>query len=359
MCIELRGLLPACLALLAVVFLYACGQHAAPEDDPAPTAHTVAVQEVNPSASSPYTDPAGEDRAASAPEVQQKAVHFDEVLLAGVQRGMTLEAVEAIAGVAGVAVGGDGAGIEVLRYTDAAGRNFTARFDQGALRTRSGLRSPPAPDAPAVARESRSIPPEAAGERAVAEIAPGVFIPLERAVAASSGQPLGVEGIAVPSPDTGAPPAPAAASPVASRNAERGPAVVVAGGTRSAHEVTVEPGSAEGGSYNPRAKLPAFTRSLRDGSFEIRFVNPGAAPVSAGLRQDKLGLDITVPPGGQASLKVDRGVYQLFFVRESEPYTLYEAEPLSIDGFQATDVEVALDPEDVAVRLIDYSKPGS
>lgn len=355
--IELRGCLPACLALLAVVFLHACGQHAAPEDAPAPPAHTVAVQEATPSASTPYTDRAGEDRVAPAAEVQQEAVHFDEALLARVQRGMTPEAVGTIAGVAGVAVGGDGAGIEVLRYTDAAGRNFTARFDQGALRTRSGLRSPPPADPTAVASEARSIPPEAAGDRAVAEIAPGVFIPLERAVAASSSQPLGVDGIAAPLPEAGdlsgwdAPPQ------TTSRDTEAGPAVVVAGASRRARAATPEAGGAR--SYRPRASLPAFTRSLREGSFEIRFVNPGAAPVSAGLRQDKLGLDTTVPPGGQASLKVDRGVYELFFVRESEPYTLYEAEPVSLDGFQATDVEITLDPEDVAVRLIDYSKPGS
>jgi len=279
-----------------------------------------------------------------AVEEQVAPMLLTEVMVEGIQRGMTPEEVESRIGLRGIAAGGDGKRIEVFRYTDSAGNAFTARFDDQLLRTRSGLRVATA-QPEATHQDTRTAKgPEAAGDRPVAEIAPGVFIPLERAVASSSGQPRGVENV---SPPALAPESVAAGRDMQSPTESR-PAVVVAGGRKAA---------AGDRSYRPRASLPSFTRSLREGSFELRFVNPDDTPIQVGLRQDNLGQDVAVPPGAHASLRVDRGVYELYFVREGEPYVLYDAKTITIDGFQTTDLEIRLDPKDVHVQLIDYGQP--
>ncbi|MBX3176690.1 MAG: hypothetical protein KF886_04975 [Candidatus Hydrogenedentes bacterium] len=257
-------------------------------------------------------------------------------------RGLSLAEARALTAIAPVRIGGDGEATEIYRWTDGEGNHFTARFDSGVLRTKSGLggqyvsRNNAPPRTPVA-------PPDTGGE-AVAEIAPGVFIPLERAVAASTGQPRGIDNTPRPGvPESAAPPA---QPPATTSGPAPGPQIAIAGDARAASS-----------SYQPRANLPPFTRSLRDGRHEVRLLNPGNATIQAGLRQDKLGRDITIPPGGQASFQVERGVYRLYYIRESEPYTLHETDPLTLDGFLAPNVEVRLDPANVEMRLIDYSTP--
>jgi hypothetical protein len=257
---------------------------------------------------------------------------------------MSLAEALALTSVPAVRVGGDGEATEIYRWSDANGASFTARFDGGILTTKSslGTQQPPgAASAPSNEVDVDTMP--------VAQIAPGVYIPLERAVTAATEQPLGrTELPEAPAPEEigiNAGPAPTAPT---------GPTIAVAGAARRKREA-----SENLSSYNPKASLPDFSRSLEEGGFEIRFLNPSDSPMRVGLRHEKLGKDVDVPPKGKASINVERGVYQLFFLRESDPDTLFEAPTITIDGFQATDVEVHLDPENVEVRLIDYSKPSS
>lgn len=258
---------------------------------------------------------------------------------------MSLAEAQALVSIEPIRVGGDEKGTEIYRWTDELGASFTARFDAGVLTTKSNLCATHAQDAsspaPSPELDLDSMP--------VAQIAPGVYIPLERAVTSATEQPLGASELPeAPTPQSNQPAAPSADA------APDGPVIAIAGAARRSRN-----DRETASSYNPKASLPDFSRSLEVGSFEIRFLNPSDSPMRAGLRQDKLGKDVTVPPKGQASIKVDRGVYQLFFLRESDPDTLFEAPIITIDGFQATDVEVHLDPENVEVRLIDYSKPGN
>lgn len=333
-------------ALLACGLLSACGPGDAGTTSPAPP-----VAEAHPAPGVPVV-PDGSERpvpVAVVPEVE--AVAPTEAALtpeihAAFVRGTTLAQAQSLTSIVPELVGGDGRGTEIYRWTDSGGTSFTARFDGGALTTKSRLGVQRGPGTP-----SPNVPGVDVDTMSVAQIAPGVYIPLQRAVNSATEQPLGASEIPAAPEVPVAPVASPSAPPVP---ATAGPTIVIAGAARRARE-----GSGKASSYRPRAALPAFSRSLEEGSFEVRFLNPSESAVSAGLRQEKLGKDVPVPPKGKASIKVNRGVYQVFFLRESEPNTLFEAQSITIDGFQATDVEVHLDPENVEVRLIDYSKPGN
>lgn len=324
--------LRVCLAgVLSLVALSGCGnapQSPVPESPapPAQTAPPVTTQTESPVLPSVPAPPPG----------LNPAVHE------GFVRGITLEAARALTEVPAVRVGGGG-DTEIYRWTGPDGATFTARFDGGALVTRSSLRLPDG--AP-----TENAPIADVGTLPVAQIAPGVYIPLERAVASATEQPRGEAE--APAPPEAATPTPATPASEAAP-APDGPVLAVGGAERRARE------GVETSSYRPRATLPEVTRSLPEGRFEVRFFNPSKQPATAAIRQDRLGRDVAVPPEGRASLKVDRGSYTIYFLREEDPYTLFEAPQIVIDGFTLTDIEVRLDPEDVQVRLIDYSLPES
>lgn len=345
------------LLLLATSLLYACGPRpGAPEDAPGQAREATATHaaDLADATAGPEAAEAPVQSSGHSPQTRADTALFTGDTLAKIQRGMAPGDVAALAGTPGYAIGGDGGAIRVVRYEDPQGNYFTVRYDHGALRTHSGLHQAQPPPTGMPHAASAPSPPAAAGDRPVAEIAPGVFIPLERAVTASSSQPRGVDSTPVPVPPDDARDSSGIRWSTPDENGggagepARERSVVVAGGRNR------DDGGQDARSYRPRARLPDFTRSLGEGVFELRFVNPGEAAVRVGIRRDNLGLDTTVPPGDRASMKVDRGVYQLYFIRESEPYTRYEAEPIRIDGLIATDLEIRLDPEDVAVSPIDY-----
>ncbi len=328
---------PILITLLACVTLCGCGDSGKDTTPPPPPATTIVVPTPQPVESRPPT---------VLPEVESSPESIlTPDLHAHFTRGLPLADARSLTSIEPMRVGGDGKGTEIYRWTDEHGASFTARFDDGLLTTSSKLGTRQAPGgptpAPAAELDLETMP--------VAQIAPGVYVPLERAVTSATDQPLGTSELPEAPAPTDIPPAvrPAAVAP-------DGPTIAIAGAERREREANNRDSS-----YNPRATLPNFFRSIDEGAFEIRFLNPSDSPMRAGLRQDKLGKDIAVPPKGKASIKVNRGVYQLYFLRESEPDTLFEAPIITIDGFQATDVEVHLDPENVEVRLIDYNKPGS
>jgi len=331
------------LAFLACGVLHACGDGEIVSSSPNPAeieASAPAPANVVPPAGLPEVLPEITPPPAVPPKSQ-----LTPDLHARFTRGLTLADARSLTSIEPIRVGGDGTNTEIYRWTDGHGASVTARFDDGLLTTSSKLGTRQAPGgstpAPAAELDLETMP--------VAQIAPGVYVPLERAVTSATEQPLGTSALPeAPAPQDSLPAVrPAAVAP-------DGPTIAIAGAERREREANNRDSS-----YNPRATLPDFFRSIDEGGFEIRFLNPSDSPMSAGLRQDKLGKDITVPPKGKASIKVNRGVYQLFFLREDEPDTLFEAPTITIDGFQATDVEVHLDPENVEVRLIDYSKPNN
>jgi hypothetical protein len=261
--------------------------------------------------------------------------------------GMTFAETESATSVVPVAAGGNEIDTRIYRWEDDQGNYFTARFDNGILVARSRLRqlqtSAPEPSTARVVEDIDGAP--------AAQIAPGVFIPLDRAVGASNGQPRGVTapvGVAPAGEHTASTPSPPQ---------NTGPKVAVAGAARRAREGDGAVDETEGRSYQPRARLPEFTRSLRKGRYEVRFVNSTRNGMTAGLRQEKHGVDIAVAKAGKASVFVDRGVYELYFLIHGEQDTLFEARPIIIDGQRATDVEVHLSRDDVEVRHIDHALP--
>lgn len=91
-----------------------------------------------------------------------------------------------------------------------------------------------------------------------------------------------------------------------------------------------------------KAKLPDYTYRLKDGSYEMKIYNPLDTPVKVGIRSGKRGRDISIPAGGSKTLKVSRGNYQIFYIREDDPSVLQEGGSIQIDGLFVGDVEVHL-----------------
>lgn len=259
---------------------------------------------------------------------------------------MTFEAARNLSALSPQPAGGNSDTTALYRWEDEAGNYFTARFESDVLTARSGLRQ----------RRSRSdavTPPpvieEIHGEPA-AQVAPGVFVPLKRAIASSVNQPLGVTGPDVSAEERGH----AAVPPTPSPNA---PAISIGGASRRNREGKDSDAPAEARSYNPRARLPEFTHALPQGRYEIRFHNPLDVAMTVGIRQEKRGQDVSVPANGHAACLVEQGTYALFFLIDDEPEALYEARSLVLDPIRNTGLAVHLNRDDVQVRPIDYTVP--
>lgn len=344
---KLRTILQIFTALCACSVLSAC-DYEEKRPDP-PTVEVPLTPKVEVASPVDATPPPVETQTPPPPRAENPSLTPE--IHARFSRGLTLDQARAITTIPAMPAGGNGKQTEIFRWTDQSGVSFTARFDEGVLTTKSSLVAPHGSEPALPPGEEKAT--EDLNTMPVAQIAPGVYIPLDRAITSATEQPLGNSEIpSVPEADTtqdeisaeSTPPAPTAS----------GPTIAIAGATRRAREAAEKTSS-----YNPHASLPDFSRSLEEGSFEIRFLNPSNSAVTAGLRQEKLGKNVTVPPKGKASVKVNRGIYQLFFLRASDPDTLFEAKDITLDGFENTDVEVTLDPNDVQTHLIDYSKPGN
>ncbi|MCF6284352.1 MAG: hypothetical protein L3K26_04090 [Candidatus Hydrogenedentes bacterium] len=339
------------LMLSALLPLVGCGPLRTPE--PAPKAAPLATDDQYAALKNTVKEASPQHPTAATPmETRQEgtpeaAANLTPALHARFVRGMTLAEAQTVFSFAPRVVGGNEKETVIYRWEDDQGTYFTARFEAGVLVTASRLRQRrAAPEkAPPTPAESPidTIP--------VAEVAPGVYVPLERAIASSVAQPRGVEAPSMPLPDR----EDMRASGVLEKT---GPTIAVAGAARRERQQTSITNKDSKRSYTPKAKLPEFGHSLHKGRYEIRLLNPTEALVTVGLRKDKRGQDLTVPPKGWASLKVDRGTYELYFLRDDDPTALYEAQPIAIDGVRVTDVEVHLNPDDVEMRQIDYGTPG-
>ena len=229
--------------------------------------------------------------------------------------GMTLDEVLVLIGMEPKSQNEGRDGASMLRWADSNGSSFIARFQDGKLVRKTGFHVSRKQEDQSEAPEVPAAPPEAIEEPPV-EVASATEVS---------------EAPTEPEADTPAP---------GKRPRVRSTSTASRDGERK-------------GSYNPKAKLPDFAHSLRQGSFEIRVTNPTDSEVKAGLRLNDRGTDLTVPPGASRSMKVDRGAYKFYFVSESDPYTLNGGGSVDLNGMFATDLEISIIDEDYEVRALD------
>jgi len=245
--------------------------------------------------------------------------------------------------------------VTIYKWTDDHGSSFTARFENGKLVRKTGFYVGPLekPSPLEVSEsegeesaESMAETPETLAQEEEAE--EGEEGPTETA-AWDTGSPAVIaeepsapessireevfEPIAEPVPRT-----------TTARTTSR---VRVTGATRRAREQEAAAAAGKtspvsGRSYKPKAKLPDYTYSFRRGSYEVRLRNSADVSVKAGLRAGNRGKDVRIPARGEASIYVDRGTYELYYVFADSPYTLHHGGGIRIaDAFQ-TNIRVTL-----------------
>lgn len=257
-----------------------------------------------------------------------------------VAAGMTAEEVSALLGVPSRQITADTAQVLLYAWRDGSGSSFTAKFEDGRLVQKSGFYVAPLEEEraePEPAEEEAREEGEGEGEAEAEGEAPR----RARARPARQPAPVPVETpVYQPAPQvqSHAPPS----------------RVRVVGGSRRQQEAGGE--EARTGSYNPRAKLPAYTWSLRRGAYEVQLVNTTDAAVRAGLRTGSGGKDISIPPGATRSLRVDRANYALYYIFADDPDTLHQGSGINLDGMHMVDVRITLFKESYDVEVIDHGR---
>jgi hypothetical protein len=75
-----------------------------------------------------------------------------------------------------------------------------------------------------------------------------------------------------------------------------------------------------------KAKLPRYTQSLKRGPHDVHIHNLGEVSVQVGLRTSaKRGTNVSIPPGGVASVYLPNGAYTLYYISSGEPETVRNA----------------------------------
>jgi hypothetical protein len=75
-----------------------------------------------------------------------------------------------------------------------------------------------------------------------------------------------------------------------------------------------------------KARLPRYSQSLKRGPHDVHIHNLGDVSVQVGLRAGtKRGTNLSIPPGGVASVYLANGTYTLYYISSSEPQTLRNA----------------------------------
>lgn len=227
--------------------------------------------------------------------------------------------------------------VVTYRWTGPKGNTFDAHFEEGRYRRDTGRELAARAKAKIAERKAKSPPPAPAADETPAEPPETVDVQAPPAEPAPPEQPEGApaeqpEPEQAPVTEAQAPPDPE----IEQREVEvfepaPGPRVVIAGADRGETERI------------RRARLPEFAHSLRDGAYEIRIHNPTEVAVEAGLRGEKRGRDVSIAPKRFTSLRVDRGVYSLYFIYDDDPYTLYQGPVIDLDGYRLPDAELVLE----------------
>ncbi|MCA1902853.1 MAG: hypothetical protein LDL53_11675 [Candidatus Hydrogenedens sp.] len=259
------------------------------------------------------------------------------------KEGMPLEDVVALLQRPGTKVSSDNAGEVIYLWTDKGGSSFSARFVSNKLVRKSGFYVRPV-SVPQVTEEPEEVPQqieEEVGEGPITEEIGEGYEMMEDERGESYDEQNVLEN----------------KTPIQNINRTVPPAVneerskIVYNNRRIIYAGERNRGLSEtGGSVSvmrqklarQRVRLPDFTYRLRDGAYEIRINNPLDTSVKVGIRSGKRGKDITLPPNGTRSLKVPKGDYQIFYIRDDDPTTVQQGGVIQIDGLFIGDVEVLL-----------------
>lgn len=267
---------------------------------------------------------------------------FDKVLYDQVQPGMTYEEVLALIGMDAQPLTGTSERVRIYKWTDERGSSITGRFENKVLKRKSGLILEPEKEG--LEKSTEEQPPE---ETVVAEEADTEAASEEAYVAEEAyveEAPVEEQRVQV-----------AEAAPVQTKSSR----VSVSGSTRRQreHEAAGTHESPER-SYHPKVKLPDFKRRLREGVYEIRIHNTTESNLKVALISDEGGLEMRLSPGRHSSAKVGQGSYQVYFINESDPFTLHQGQVIPVADF-LSDFSVYLFEDAYDVNFLDKNAPFS
>ncbi len=252
------------------------------------------------------------------------------------KEGMELDEVVAILQRAGTQVSSDNKGGTLYLWTDKGGSSFSARFENNKLVRKSGFYVRPAPiNENQMTEETQTEEStEESGEENTTEEIEANSIEEEK-----EEQPQTVEEPVYQQSNRIAPPS-VNRQQMQTRPENR--RIIYAGSPKKFSDENQKNDFIKSSSLRRKAKLPDYTYQLRDGSYEIRIYNPLDTSVKVGLRSGKRGKNISIPAGGEKTVKVPRGNYQFVYIRDDEPSELQQGGTVQIDGLFVGDIEVML-----------------
>jgi hypothetical protein len=262
------------------------------------------------------------------------------------KEGMELDEVVAILQRPGTEVSSDDKGGVLYLWTDKGGSSFSARFENNKLVRKSGFYVRPVPiqqkqgEEVPIAEEGVENPEENAGNET------GENVPIEEERNISTTETEEKNQIAVeeqvPTKQEPSRVNPSTVGQEQTQVPSQNRRIIYAGSPRKYSEEEEKPQVVKQTTSSRRAKLPGYTYNLRDGSYEITIYNPLDTSVKLGLRSGKRGKDITIPAGGVRTVKVPRGDYQFYYIKDNEPTEVQQGGSVQIDGLFVGDVEITL-----------------
>ena len=267
---------------------------------------------------------------------EQRSHQLDQGIYDAILPGMTYDEVERIIGMEPRPLTGDTGSVNIYQWTDWRGSTIIGRFEEQVLTRKSGKIHAPDVEEPDDPVTQEAVAPEVPYRFPITwDDAPWEYEEAEELRT----DPVDDWEDTVEEP----------AEP---------PRVHVAGTTRRQREIDGDPSPHAGRSYQPVARFPSFTRSLRRGDFEIRIHNRAADMIDVALISDEGGQEMTISSGGSASLFVRRGVYALYYIYADDPFTLYQGQQIPVAD-TLTDFIVEIFDDTYTLRFFDRNlEPG-
>jgi len=258
-------------------------------------------------------------------------LQFDRDLFEMVQPGMSLEEVLTIIGMDAQPLTSGNASIKIYKWTDDNGSSITARFENDVLIRKSGMIVTSRTEEDKEKRSSAE-PEDTASSEATA--------------AGSSANDAASEAPA----EEDAAPVPEAGQPEADTEQPKS-RVHVVGSARRERQLANDPDPNAGRSYRPKTELPEFKRKLRAGSYEIFIDNTTSSKARVAIIAGEYGVELSVPAGGRASTRVDRGTYQFYFIYDDDPFMLHQGQRIPIED-TLTDFVISLFDDSSQVNML-------
>ena len=258
-------------------------------------------------------------------------LQFDRDLFDMVQPGMSLEEVLTIIGMDAQPLTTGDAAIKIYKWTDDKGSSITARFEEDVLIRKSGM------IVTSRTEEDQKTPSYEEPEETASSDVPADD---------DSADDTAVQ--AVPEEETAQTPQSERLQADTEQPKSR---VHVVGSARRERQIANDPDPNAGRSYRPKTELPEFKRKLRAGSYEIFIDNTTSSKASVAIISGEYGVDLSVPAGGRASARVDRGTYQFYFIYDDDPFTLHQGQRIPIEE-TLTDFVVTLFDDSSQVNIL-------